>query len=176
MLGAGPVGLLATALLRLRGLEVSTVATRSEESLKARLVRSTGGEYVNAAKVPISSLPNKWDIVIEATGSTHIALQAEQLCGVNGVVCYVGIYRSDVESTNVGVSFTNLVLGNRVFLGSVNANRSYFETGTRDLVRVRRRWPGFLEKMITKRVPPGRFTEAYSPEDEEEIKSVVEFA
>jgi glucose 1-dehydrogenase len=175
VLGAGPVGLLATALLRLRGMEVSTVATRSEESLKARLVRSTGAEYLNANDNPVSSLTPDWDIVLEATGSTHIAVQAERLCGVNGVVCYVGIYRSDVESTNVGVSFTNLVLGNKVFLGSVNANKTYFEAGTRDLLKMRRRWPGFLESIITQRVPPERFSEAYDPEDEEEIKSVIEF-
>jgi glucose 1-dehydrogenase len=176
VLGAGPVGLLATALLRLQGMEVSTVATRSEESLKAKLVEVTGASYVNAKKTPISSLPHGWDLVLEATGSTPIALEAESLAGVNGVVCYVGIYRSDIETSNVGVSLTNLVLGNRLFLGSVNANKTYFERGTRDLVKIERQWPGMLNKMITKQVPAERFAEAYSQGDEEEIKAVVQFS
>jgi glucose 1-dehydrogenase len=176
VLGAGPVGLLATALLRLDGMEVSTVATRSEESLKAKLVEETGAKYVNAKKTPIPTLATNWDLVLEATGSTPIALEAENLAGVNGVVCYVGIYRSEVETSNVGVSLTNLVLGNRLFLGSVNANKTYFERGTEDLVRMEQKWPGLLKRMVTKKVPPERFTEAYSPGDEEEIKAVVQFS
>jgi hypothetical protein len=45
----GPVGLLATATLRLRGLEVDTIATRSEESLKARLVENLLDGKTNGA-------------------------------------------------------------------------------------------------------------------------------
>jgi glucose 1-dehydrogenase len=175
VLGAGPVGLLATAILRLKNLEVDTVATRSAESLKARLVETTGAKYVSASKVSLHSLDYRYDMVFEITGNPAIAMEAQDLIGVNGVVCYLGIYREDKETQNVGKLFTELVLGNRLHFGSVNANRSYFETGVKDLVKIRRKWPGLLEKMITRRARPEDYAKAYTPEDQEEIKTIIEF-
>ena len=121
VLGAGPVGLLATAILRLRDLDVHTVATRSMESLKAKLVERTGAHYVNAKEEPLSSMEGKYDIVFEITGSPSVALEAQHLIGTNGVVCYLGIYKMQQDSEDAGRLFTDLVLGNRVHFGSVNA-------------------------------------------------------
>ena len=174
VLGAGAVGLLATAVLRLRGVEVTTVARRPEGSLKARLASSTGASYVNVKQDPLSGMEGRFDIVIEATGATSVALEAQSLCGVNGVVSYVGIYRPEVVSEDAGKVFTDLVLGNRVYLGSVNANISYFRSGVRDLVAIRRKWDGFLDRMITRTVPIARGAEAYGPEGDEEVKTVLQ--
>lgn len=175
VLGAGPVGLLATALLRLRGLDVHTVATRSEESLKGRLVEETGASYVNAREVALSKLEYKYDIVFEITGSTAVALEAQSLIGVNGIVSYLGIYKNEVATEDAGKIFTSLVLGNKVYLGSVNANRSYFLRGAKDMLRISKRWRGLLDRMITKRSKPEDYNRAYGPENEEDIKSVIEF-
>ncbi len=175
VLGAGPVGLLATATLRLRGLEVDTIATRSEESLKARLVEQTGAKYINSKKTDIHSLDFKYDIVFEVTGSPSIALESQELIGQNGIVCYLGIYREAQETEDVGKLFTEMVLGNKVQFGSVNANKTYFERGAKDLVLIKKRWPAFLEKMITKRAKPTDLLGAYSPETQEEIKTTIDF-
>ncbi len=77
VLGAGPVGILATALLRLMGLEVDTVATRSKDSLKARLVESTGANYLNSKETPLSSLDYKYDLVFEITGNPGVAYSSQ---------------------------------------------------------------------------------------------------
>jgi threonine dehydrogenase-like Zn-dependent dehydrogenase len=174
VLGAGPVGLLATAILRIRGLEVDTIATRSKESLKARLVEQTGAHYINAIQTPLSTLAGRYDIVFEVTGSSTVAFDAQQLIGVNGVLCFLGIYRSQVDSGDAGKLFTNIVLGNKVLFGSVNANRSYFEKGVKDLQTIRRKWNGFLEKMITREASIDDIAKAYSPESEEEIKTIIQ--
>jgi threonine dehydrogenase-like Zn-dependent dehydrogenase len=175
VLGAGPVGLLATAVLRLRGIEVDTVATKSKESKKARLVDQTGARYISSKETPLTSLENRYDLVLEATGSVSVALEAQNLTSVNGIVSYLGIYREGQITEDAGKVFTNLVLGNRVIFGSVNANRTYFLEGTKDLARVKERWRGFLERMITRREKPANFGEAYGPVDEEGIKTIVEF-
>jgi len=175
VLGAGPVGLLATAALRLRGLEVHTVATRPACSLKARLAEATGAEYINSSEMPLSGLEHRYDIVLEVTGNVGVALEAQSLTRVNGVVAYLGIYREQVASEDAGLIFTNLVLGNRVHFGSVNANRSYFEVGVRDMLRMQRRWPGLMRRMITRRARPEEFEDAYSQGNEEEIKTVLDF-
>ena len=68
-----------------------------------------------------------------------------------------------------------VVLNNQVVLGSVNAHRRDFESGARHLAAWSRRWPGLLEALVTREVPPDRFSEAVArrPED---IKTVVRFA
>jgi threonine dehydrogenase-like Zn-dependent dehydrogenase len=176
VLGAGPVGILATALLRLQGLDVETVATRSKDSIKARLIESTGATYVCAKETPISSLDYQYDMVFEVTGSPSVAAEAQDLIRVNGILCYMGIYREDMESQNVGKLFTELVLGNKLHFGSVNANISYFAKGAKDLVRIQKKWPKLLPSIITRKAGPDDPRKIYKPESEEEIKSIIEFS
>ncbi len=174
VLGAGPIGLLATAMLRLRGLQVDTVARKPEDSPKARLAASLGGRYIDVSNRKLSSLGHLYDIVFEATGAAPVALEAQDLVNVNGVVSYVGIYDTDVTTGDVGKVFTGLVLGNRLHFGSVNANISYFRKGAEDLVMMQGKWNGFLEGIITTRVPLVRAEEAYGPKSEDAIKTVLE--
>ena len=175
VLGSGPVGLLATALLRLRGLEVTTVARKPADSLKARLASATGAAYLDVNETPLSSMEGRFDVVLEATGSTSVALEAQNLCGTNGVVSFIGIYRSKTATEDAGKVFTNLVLGNRVYLGSVNANISYFEQGASDLEKIGEHFGGFLERVITDGVPLSEWERAYSGKREDTIKTVLLF-
>lgn len=41
------------------------------------------------------------------------------------------------------------VLGNKVMVGTVNANREYFEAGVYDLSRAELEFPGWLSKLLT---------------------------
>jgi glucose 1-dehydrogenase len=176
VLGAGPVGLLATAILRLKGLEVHTVATRSEGSLKARLVEQTGARYIDSKKNPIAALENRYDAVFEATGNAAVALEAQRLTSVNGIVSYLGIYGQGQSTYDAGKAFTDLVLGNRALFGSVNANKTYFLKGARDLARIKNKWDGFLDRIITRKVSPtDDLGLAYAYAGEEEIKTILEF-
>jgi hypothetical protein len=67
----------------------------------------------------------------------------------------------------------DLVLGNRVVFGSVNANRRYFEEGVADLERFDALWPGLAERLITRRLSMEEFTDGLSRR-EGQIKEVVE--
>ena len=175
VLGAGPVGILATAILRLRGLDVDAVATRSRESLKARIIETTGAKYINTKETPFGSMTMDYDMVFEITGNPSVAAGAQRLLDVNGILCYLGIYREEQETENVGQQLTEMVLGNKALFGSVNANKSYFVSGVADLANISGRWPGLLEKMITKISGPEDFRQAYAKEDQEGIKSIIEF-
>jgi glucose 1-dehydrogenase len=175
VLGSGPVGLLATALLRTKGLEVTAVARKPADGPKARLVASTGATYVDVTGTPLSTFEDEFDLVLEATGSSSVALEAQNLCRINGVVSFVGIYRSRVASEDAGKVFTNLVLGNRVFFGSVNANISYFRQGALDLVEISKRYGNFLQRIITSKVPLADWENAYLPKGDAEVKTVLQF-
>lgn len=41
------------------------------------------------------------------------------------------------------------VLGNKVVVGTVNANREYFEMGVSDFSQAELQWPGWLSKLLT---------------------------
>ena len=52
-----------------------------------------------------------------------------------------------IDRINLG-----FVLGNKVMVGTVNANREYFEAGVSDFSRAELTWPGWLGKLLTHRV------------------------
>ena len=55
VLGAGPLGLLVSILLRLRGIEFYCMATQFKNSLKASIIQSIGGSYFNANENPFQT-------------------------------------------------------------------------------------------------------------------------
>ncbi len=173
VLGAGPLGLLTALLLRLRGMEVSAVATRPRDSLKARVLGQIGGVYVNSEEQPIAGL-GKFDLILEETGVASLALDALGLLKANGVMCLLGIYGSRQAYQDIGHVYTDLVLGNKILLGSVNANRRYFVQGLEDMAEIKEKFPGVLESLFTRTVTPSSFGEAYNP-SKDDIKSVIEF-
>ena len=173
VLGTGPVGLLTVLLLRLRGLDVTAVATRPKDSLKARLVEKIGGTYVNANDQPITGL-GKFDLMMEETGVASLAAEAQTLLNNNGVLCLLGIYRPDLATQDIGHSYDDIVLGNKITFGSVNANKRYFINGIQDFKIIQQRFPGILNAMFTKMVSPSDYSQAYSP-TKDDIKSVIDF-
>jgi len=46
----------------------------------------------------------------------------------------------------------DFVLGNKVMVGTVNANREYFETGVKDKATCEAQYPGWLGRLLTQPV------------------------
>jgi threonine dehydrogenase-like Zn-dependent dehydrogenase len=96
--------------------------------------------------------------------------------GTNGVICLTGLSAGN-RSIQIPADVINLqmVLGNRLAFGSVNANRRYFEMGLEHFQQGQKRWPGIFERLITRRVPFDDFTSALDrrPED---IKTLLTIA
>ena len=110
-------------------------------------------------------------------GQVEVRTLAVGVCGTDQeILCLLGVSGGD-RRVEVPVDRWNLraVLANQVVLGSVNAHRRDFEAGVRHLAAWRRRWPGLLDALLTRAVPPDRFEEAVArrPDD---IKTVVRFA
>ncbi len=175
VLGAGSIGMSATALLRLMGLEVQVIATKSEESIKARLVDKIGAKYSSAKSVSLKNFENQYDLVIEATGNASLAFGAHKFASLNGIVCYFGVYPRVDLIEDIGNVFTNLVMGNKVFVGSLSANKTHFLRAARDLYEIKKRWPSFLDSVITRSSMPDNFREAYAPMEDDGIKAIIDF-
>src|SRR5512146_3257171 len=54
VMGAGTIGLLATMVLRLKGLDVTTFARTEKPNLNAKLIEALGARYVTTGQTPIA--------------------------------------------------------------------------------------------------------------------------
>ena len=157
VIGAGPVGILAAAILRLRGLEVVVTALEPEGSPKSAYLQEAGLSYVSTATHPIDALAKRVgpvDLVFEATGVPAAIVPALGILGPNGVLVLAGIMGGEAsQSLDIAGWNRDMVVGNRLIVGTVNASRQHFEAGIRDLVTAEERLPGWIERLITRRVP-----------------------
>ncbi|MBI1789530.1 MAG: alcohol dehydrogenase catalytic domain-containing protein [Acidobacteria bacterium] len=124
VLGAGPIGLLATLALLGRGLTVLVHSLEPADHPRARLVEQAGARYVPE----LGGV--RADLVLEATGSPQAAFAAIGCLGPLGVCGLLG------AAVGTGqVSFRDLVVGNRVVFGSVNASPESFQSAVEQLAR-----------------------------------------
>jgi threonine dehydrogenase-like Zn-dependent dehydrogenase len=157
--GAGPIGLLAALLGRQRGLEVH-VLDRVADGLKPELVTALGGTYHSGSALDaVGDL--RPDVIIEATGTGRLIIDAMTRTAAAGIVCLTGVSPSgaplpmDVEGIN-----RHLVLTNSVVFGSVNGNQHHFRLAADALAAADLGW---LERLITRRLPLERAFEAFQP-------------
>jgi threonine dehydrogenase-like Zn-dependent dehydrogenase len=153
VLGAGTIGLLATLVLRLRGLEVTTLGLDRKPYRNAELVEALGARYESTRDVPVLDAAARFgpfDLMFEATGFSPIVFESMQALGKNGVLVLSSVTgggrRVDVPADRINLDF---VLGNKVMVGTVNANREYFELGARDLTQAEAQYPGWLGRLLT---------------------------
>ena len=153
VMGAGQIGLLATLILRLRGLDVYTLARRPKPRLPAEIVEGYRATYVSTQERSLDDLVaevGRPDIIFEATGSSRIAFESMRILGLNGALVWHSVTGgqeiAEVPSDQINIEW---VLGNKLLLGSVNANRTHFESGIRDLAYGEMMYPGVTEEMLT---------------------------
>lgn len=153
VLGAGQIGLLATMMLRLRGLDVFTLARAPGPHLKSQITEAYGANYVSLQDMSVVDLARKVgppDLIFEATGSSRMAFQAMEALGNNGALIWTSVTGGQ-EQVSVPGDSINLkwVLGNKLLVASVNGNRKHFETGIKDLAHGESQFPGVTERILT---------------------------
>jgi threonine dehydrogenase-like Zn-dependent dehydrogenase len=153
VVGTGTLGLLATLLLRLRGLEVTAFGKTPLPYLNASLVEATGARYVTTGEVPLADGARRFgafDLIFEASGFSPLVFDAMGALARNGVLVLSSVTggerRVEVPADRLNLDF---VLGNKVMVGTVNAGREYFEMGVRDMAHAQAAYPGWLESLLT---------------------------
>ena len=91
-----------------------------------------------------------FDIIFEATGFSPLVFDCMQALGKNGVLVLSSVTggdrRIEVPADKINLNF---VLGNKVMVGTVNANREYFEMGVKDMAQAEAEYPGWLPRLLT---------------------------
>jgi glucose 1-dehydrogenase len=153
VMGAGQIGLLCTLNLRLRGLNVCTLARTPGPHLKSEIVAGLEARYVSTEQTSLTDLAKetgKPDLIIDATGSSAAAFSAMEVLGHNGVLVWASVTGGQrtvqVPSDKINLEW---VLGNKLLLGTVNANRGHFEMGIRDFAMGEVSYPGVVQRILT---------------------------
>ena len=153
VMGAGTLGLLATLVLRLRGIEVTTFGRTPRPYLNADLLDAIGAPYVNTAERSIRDTAAEvgpFDLIFEGTGSSAVVFESMEVLARNGALVLTSItggsHMLEVPADRINLEF---VLGNKVMVGSVNASRDNFETGVRDMSQAEAEYPGWLPRLLT---------------------------
>src|SRR5918992_4418328 len=140
--------------LRARGLDVVAMGLDPPPYLNSDLGEALGATYVSTKDRPIQDIAEEYgqfDLIFEATGFSPLVFEAMCiLLGKNGVIVLSsvtgGMRRGEVPSDALNLDF---VLGNKVMVGTVNANREHFEAGVRDIAVAQAEFPGWLERLLT---------------------------
>lgn len=128
--GDGTIGILAAHTLRTRGFDVTITGLGADEKKEA-LLREAHIPRYDAKRYPLSWIAHEHgppDLIIEATGSSAVALEAMETIGANGVVVLTSITPRTTRA-DIGLDELNnhLVTGNRTVIGSVNASNEDFK-------------------------------------------------
>jgi glucose 1-dehydrogenase len=153
VLGAGTIGLLAAMALRTREMDVTVFGLDEPPYLNSDLVQALGAAYLSTKRSGVKETADReghFDLIFEATGYSPLVFEAMGSLAKNGVLVLSsvtgGMRRAEVAADMLNLDF---VLGNKVMVGTVNANREHFEAGVRDMAVAQVRWPGWLARLLT---------------------------
>ncbi len=153
VMGAGTIGLLATLVLRLRGIEVVTFGRTLKPYLNSDLIEELGARYMSTADISIPEYAEAnggFDLIFEATGSSPVVFDSMQALSKNGVLVLSSVTGGnrliEVAADKINLDF---VLGNKVMVGTVNANREYFESGVKDMSQAVLEYGDWLSRLLT---------------------------
>ena len=158
VLGIGPVGLLGAMKLATAGFTTYVYSREEPPNPRIDLVDAIGATYVSSQATTFPSLAAQLgniDLVYEAVGSSHFALQALQALGANGIFVLTGVPGLEaLTEADPARLMRNMVLKNQVLLGTVNAGPEAFASALRNLDVFRQRWPAVVPALIAGRYPP----------------------
>jgi threonine dehydrogenase-like Zn-dependent dehydrogenase len=153
VLGAGTIGMLASLALRLRGVEVTTLGRKRSPYRNAGMLEAVGARYLSTEEISVTDaarLHGPFDLIFECSGQSHLVFEGMRALAKNGVLVLSSVTGGDkrlqVPADKLNLDF---VLGNKVMVGTVNANREYFEIGARDMAQAEAEYTGWLRRFLT---------------------------
>jgi glucose 1-dehydrogenase len=163
VLGVGPVGLLGAMTLVTAGFPTYVYSRELPPNPRIDLVAAIGATYLSSQTTTIGQLAAQMgniDLVYEAVGHSHFALEVLQVLGINGIYVLTGVpgLQAFIEADPARL-MREMVLKNQVLLGTVNAGPEAFASALRDLDVFSKRWPTAVQTLIAGRYPPEQAVE-----------------
>lgn len=181
VVGAGPLGILATSLLRLAEVNTFISDIVDEDHPKVELAKQMGASYLDARErtpddlVKVCMEGGNLDIIFEASGAAATAVELIKYMARSSIYVMTGIPRGDLDiEVDAAQMVRRMVRFNQVLVGSVNSNRSHFEMALAHIPEIQSRFGGVLDKLFTKRASLRDFGDAFDTGYEGHIKILLE--
>lgn len=163
VLGVGPVGLLGAMAMATAGFRTYVYSLELPPNPRIDLATAIGAAYISSQDMTFADLADRVgniDLVYEAVGHSHFALEALRWLGTNGIFVLTGVpgLQAFVEADPASL-MRDMVLKNQVLLGTVNAGADDFAAALRNLDVYRNSWPEAVQTLIAGRYPPERAAE-----------------
>ncbi|BCS93761.1 glucose 1-dehydrogenase [Metallosphaera javensis (ex Sakai et al. 2022)] len=170
VLGSGPIGLLFSMGLRSMGFQVIVANRRPPSNVESEITRGIGATFVNTSEHG----DLEPDLLVDTSGHPSAIVPLLSRVRKNGAVILfgtTGLEKYQLTADDV----TALVENNVLIFGSVNASKADFEGGVNLLMEWKSRYPGILERMITKRVSVEEAPQVLREKIPGEIKTVIDW-
>lgn len=178
--GLGPIGLLATMVLRLRGAQVYGLDIVDPNTPRPQILMAMDGKYIKSSELNIENFAMKCpqlDMILDAAGIAKLDFDLIKILGYNGIYVLTGVPGDErMLNVNGATIMRQLVLKNQILFGSVNAGFVHFQQAVQDLEAADKKWKGVVEKLITSRTPYTEFEKVLLTHSPNEIKSVLRWS
>jgi threonine dehydrogenase-like Zn-dependent dehydrogenase len=184
VIGAGPLGLMAAAQLRLAGATVIVTDIVPENHPKARLAGYLEAQYINVKGLNAAQIMNhdairgeRLDVIFEASGASNFALELVNYMSRSSIYVMTGIPQQEqMVCVDAASILRQIVRFNQVIVGSVNSNRHHFESIMQIIPEIKRRFPELRDRVLTDRYPLSEYRRAFTEKSSEGIKTVIDLA
>ena len=181
VIGAGPLGLMAAALLRLAGASVIVTDIVDKDHPKAKTAGYLEAEYINVRGMTAEQIMGqspikgeRLDIIFEASGASAVALELVNFMSRSSIYVMTGIPQNEQKvDIDAAAVMRQMVRFNQVIVGSVNSNRRHFESVMKAIPRLKERYPELRDRVLTDRFGFGEYQEAFSRRNAEGIKTYI---
>lgn len=178
--GLGPIGLLAALVLTLRGAQVWGMDVVDGSNARPRWLEKIGGTYVVGRQTKLDQLGNvvgPADLIFEASGVPELAFELIERLAPDGALVLSGIPAGERPAHKAGsTTIRDVVLGNRIVVGAVNAAAGHFQSGVTDMLAAQALWGNLLDELITHHLRPIDAATALAERGESgEIKTVIDW-
>jgi glucose 1-dehydrogenase len=137
----------------MKGFDVTSFGKENRPSRNLDLLEELCVRYISTSDLWIREVAKRFgpfDLMFEATGYSPVVFGAMECLGKYGVLVLASVTGGDREHS-VPADKINLefVLGNKLVIGTVNANREYFEADVYGFARAELEFPGWLPRLLT---------------------------
>ena len=178
--GMGPIAFAAVICCRARGWNVTVYGRDAEDTFRANLVRGFDAQYVNADTLsfsPDNVEQEGYELVLECTGNDRVMMQAAGLLAGCGIMVWLGASRlPQVREFDVNQIMRNAILGNHLYLGTVNNAPQDMQSAINHLSNLYSQYGETIAQMITEQVDPSDSLWHYSNREPQGIKTIVRYA
>lgn len=179
VIGAGPLGFLATAVLAYYGMELYNVEIVNQDNIKVQFIKELGARYIDGkAFTPqqVAKGIDRIDLIFEASGASKLALDFIPVMSRNAIYLMTGVPRvsGQNEEFDADLLLRQIVRQNQVIIGSVNGNRTHFEKAVAMMQKIEAKYNNILSRAITHRFPLKDYQKAFDLRDQNQLKVVLE--